>query len=307
MANEIFATETNLSSSEIAAQFALLLLADRAIIKNHPALIYGPAQAGSLVTRVPIVGLQGYDLATATAEAAEVVSTALTTSAAEVTLSRFSKAYNVSGLAGSIVNIGLNGLEILSPESFAADAVISHQMTLTSLVANLGDNFANTVGTTTVALSVASFLSAKMTLDVEKNEGAYMALLHTTAFAHLQSSVSTSTAGAIQWATDSQSLMQQKGMGPKGSFLGVDIYTTSQSPLMNSSADRGSCMFARGAVVWSDRAPIAQAGGTLLGNVLFEIERKARADQSHYVSHSYMGVAEAIDLAGVTIIAKATI
>jgi len=41
--------------------------------------------------------------------------------------------------------------------------------------------------------------------------------------------------------------------------------------------------------------------------VLFEVERKPRADQSHYVSHSYMGVAEAIDLAGVTIIAKATI
>jgi len=305
--NEVLSNETNISmASALAAQYELLLV-EAPVIQNHEALIYLQSASNTVTTEIPLIGMGGYDLPQVMGEVTEVQNTALTTATASVTLARYSKSYAVSGMAqaGSTTN-GPAG-QILREQMFAIDAIQSHALALTSLVANLGDTFSNTVGTTTVAFSVASFLAAKSQLDVAKNTGRYLALLHTTAFAHLQSNITTTSAGAIQWMPESQSLVSKINAGAIGTYLGVDIYTTSQSPLMNASADRGSCMLARRSIAWSDRAPMVPKDGFLLGNVLFEVNRVPRSDTSEYVSTSYMGVSEVIDASGVTIVAKATI
>jgi len=307
MADEIlYSGIADLRTAEALSAEILLLLADRNALPNHPALMYaGDAVGrGSAVLKIPAVGLQGYDLLSAPGDGSPIANTALSDTAFQVTVARYSKAYEASDLAR--LTDPANGK--IKVAEFASDAVVSSSNTLVSLVANVTDGFSASVGSSGVDLSVNNFLAAIQTLEVAKNVGPYMAILHPQQMGDLRAAIANVSGGAIQWLPASQEQIQILGNGYRGNWMGVDIFSSSFVPTANAGADRAGGMFARGAVLWADSSIPSEGDANqlvLAGKILFERERTAKSGLTAYVTHYYCGVSKGIDAAGVSIITDA--
>jgi hypothetical protein len=296
----------DLSTTEVLGGDYLLLLADRNALPNHPALMYvgDVAGRGSNVIKVPHIGLFGYDLAATGTEGVDVANTALTDSSSTVTVVQKSKVYQASDAARIIDAQGL-----IRMDTFAVDAVATSGATLLSMIANLVDNFATTVGTTTVDATFANFLECIATLEIAKVQGPYLGMFHPRQWADIRADVATASGGAIQFNAGSQALLDaMKGLGLQGSFCGVDVFTTTHVPTANGGADRAGGMFGRGAILWADgTVPVESDPNQMIlaDKVLFERIRSGRAGLTAYATHRYVGAAEGIDLAGVSLITDA--
>lgn len=307
MADEIlYSGIADLRTAEALSAEILLLLQDRNALPNHPALVFaGDAVGrGSAVLKIPAIGLQGYDLLSAPGDGSAVANTALSDTAFQVTVARYSKAYEASDLAR--LTDPANGK--IKVAEFASDAVVSSSNTLVSLVANVTDGFSSTVGSSGVDLSVNNFLAAIQTLEVAKNVGPYMAILHPQQMGDLRAAIANVSGGAIQWLPASQEQIQILGNGYRGNWMGVDIFSSSFVPTANAGADRAGGMFARGAVLWADSSIPSEGDANqlvLAGKILFERERTAKSGLTAYVTHYYCGVSKGIDAAGVSIITDA--
>lgn len=307
MADEIiYSGIADLRTAQALSAEILLLLADRNALPNHPALVYaGDAVGrGSAVLKVPSVGLGGYDLLSAPGDGNAVANTALTDAAYTVTVARYSKSYEASDLA-RLTDPSNGKIKI---GEFAMDAVQSANNTLVSLVANVTDDFTSTVGATGVDLSVANFLAAIQTLEVAKNVGPYMAILHPQQMGDLRTAIASVTGGAVQWLPASQEQIQILGNGYRGQWMGVDLFSSSFVPTANAGADRAGGMFARSAVLWADSSIPEEndANQLILANkIMFERERTAKSGLTAYVTHYYVGVSKGNDAAGVSIITDA--
>ena len=301
MANEIlYAGVADLRTAEILSGEYLRLLAARESLPQHPALLYAgdAAGTGSVVVKVPQIGLDGYDLPVSVADGAAVANTALTDGSTTITVARYSKAYEVSDLSR------LSDRGLLSPQAFAADSVASTNALLVSLVASLMQGFSSSVGSTGSDLTVANFFAAIGTLEVANVAGPYLAILHPQQVSDLRQAVGAASAGAVQWMPESQEQMRLLGNGFRGTFSGVQIFSTTFVPTVAGGADRGGGMFGRGAILWADASlPPSNSGEELIigGKVLFERERDAKSGLTQYVTHRYVGVAEGIDACGVQI------
>lgn len=305
MANEIlYAGVADLRTAEVLSGEFLQLLAARESLPAHPALVYGgDAQGrGSVVVKVPHLGLGGYDILSAVADGSAVSNTALSDGSTPITVARYSKAYEASDL------VRLSDSGLLSPTAFAQDAVQSVNHTLVSLVANITDGFSTVVGTSGSNLSVANFLAAIQSLEVANVQGPYLAILHPQQMGDLRADLAATSAGAIQWMPATQEQINVLGNGYRGRWASVDLFSSTFVPTANAGADRAGGMFGRGAVVWADSSIVTDNDSSQLvigGKVLFERDRTARSGLTAYITHAYLGVAEAIDAAGVSIITDA--
>jgi hypothetical protein len=305
VANEIlYAGVADLRTAEALSAEYLLLLAARESLPAHPALLYaGDAQGrGSVVMKVPHVGLAGYDILSAVADGSAVTNTALSDGSTAITIGRHSKSYEASDL------VRLSDQGLLSPQAFAADAVQATASTVVSLVANVTDGFSATVGTSGSDLSVANFLAAIQTLEVANVPGPYMAILHPQQMGDLRAALAAVTGGAVQWLPATAEQINLLGNGYRGRWASVDLFSTTFVPTANAGADRAGGMFGRGAVVWADSTIPGENDSSQLiigGKVLFERDRTAKSGLTAYVTHAYLGVSEGIDAAGVSIITDA--
>tara|TARA_R110000787_G_scaffold63839_3_gene144690 strand:+ start:305 stop:1219 length:915 start_codon:yes stop_codon:yes gene_type:complete len=304
MSNEIiYSGITDLRLAEAMSAEMMLLLADRAALPNHAALIYAgdAAGSGSKTIKIPHAGLMGYDLMTSPGDGTAVANSALVDGSTTVDVALYSKSYEASDLA---IVTGSGG--ILDPVSFAADAVVTAAATLTSLIADVTDGFTATVGTTTVNLTAAVFLEAIATLEVAKVPAPYMAILHPQQWADLRSDLATASGGAIQWNVTREEI-SVRSEAYKGNFLGVDVFVSSHVPTANAGDDRAGGMFGRGAIAFADSTMSADGADQMLvgSKVLFERSRTAKAGLTAYVSHSMIGVSMGIDACGVSIITDA--
>lgn len=308
MADEIvFSGIGDLTVVESLTNEYILLAADRNALPNHPALMYvGDIGAGarSNTLKVPHIGLMGYNLLASTGDGSAVANTALTDGSSTVAVGRYSKSYEASDLA----KITAGGF--LNASTFAMDAMASGALTLTSLIANLVDNFATVVGTTTVAATIANFLDAIAALEIAKAVGPYIAVLHPVQWGHIRKDITLNSGGAIVFNPASAELMITRGIGYQGNLAGVDIFTSTYVPTANAGADRAGGMFGKGAILWADGSMVNDdpSGQSVVvaGKVLFERDRTAKYGLTAWVSHRYLGVSEGIDGFGVSIITKAT-
>lgn len=306
MADEIVFTGIgDLTTAEALTNAYILLAAERNALQNHPALMYvGDIGVGarSNTLKVPHIGLMGYNLLSSTGDGAAVANTALTDGSSTVAVARYSKAYEASDLArmtaGGLVNIDM----------MAMDAVLSGALTLSSLVANLVDNFSTVVGTTTVDATAANFLDAITANEIAHTPGPLLAVLHPVQWGDIRKDLALSTGGAIQFMAATQELVAYRGTGFVGSLAGVDVITSTFVPTANAGADRAGGMFGRGALLWAD-GTIPTEGDpnqvVIAGKVLFERVRAGKSGLTAYVSHRYLGVVEGIDGFGVSIITDA--
>jgi hypothetical protein len=302
MASEIlYAGLADQRTAETLSGDFLYALAARDGLPQHPALMQAPDAMGrgSTVIKIPQLGLNGFDLAVATADGASVANTALTDASSTVTIARYSKAYEMSDLAR------LTDTGMLNAQAFANDAVVTYNQQIVNLLANLMGGFSQTAGSTGVNLSVANFLAASALLEVGNVAGPYLAILHPQQVADLKSELASTTAGALQWMPATAAQIETIGTGVRSAWAGVDIFTTSRVPSANAGADRAGGMFGRGAVAWGFSSIMTSGSADELvigGRILFERDRTARAGLTAYVSHYYLGASECIDAAGVAVI-----
>lgn len=299
MANEILpASIGDLVAGEVLAAEYLMLLADRdASILSHPALLHASAPSGqSSTVRVPHVGLGGYDALGARTPGSEVANTALSDASTDVTIAPYSKVYAMDDLAQWM----LEGR--ITPALFAQDAAISVAQKLISLIANVGDGFAASTGSGDLTWDVV--MGAITTLEVAKAGGPAIALLHPYQWGDLRKSAASagvSLAPALQG-----SMNAMMGSSYKGSYLGVDFYTSSAVPL--DTGNYKGCLFTRGAICWADTmypTVIAQ-NSVSMGNALFVMDYRPSFAETKMVTHTALGVALGIDAAGITLISAST-
>ena len=302
MADEILpAGVGDLIAGEVMAAEFLMLLADRdGSILTHPALLHATASSvSSTVVRVPHLGLGGYDLLAATTPGSEVANTALTDGSTDVTIAMRAKRYTLDDLARYITDGKLD------PVMLAQDSAISVAQTLISLLANVGDDFTSTVGSTGVNAVWTDIIDAKTTLGIAKAGGAMLAVLHPQQWGDLETDAFS--AGVLPAQTMGGVINTGLESSYKGRWMGIDFYTSSAVPTANAGADRSGFITTRGGLAWADAAMAPENDPNIvdMGRARFE-----RVRQGTYVATSYLtsyaaGVAKAIDGAGVSVVSDA--
>lgn len=307
MADEIlYAGIADLRTAEALSAEFLFQYAAREALPQHPALFYaGDCKgAGSIVKKIPVVGLLGYDLLAATGDGSSVGNTALTDTSVTVTVGRYSKSYERSDLARL-----QDALGILRAEMFAMDAIASQAATLVSLIANVADDFTQYVGTTTQNLTAAQFLSGIALLEIGNVAPPYLSILHPRQVGDLREDLAAATAGALQWMNATQRQIELLGNGYRGQFGGVDLFSSSHVPTANAGADRAGSIFGFGGIAWADGSVPDEGDPNQLligdGKVLIERARTAKAGLTAWVSHANMGASKGLDAGGISVITDA--
>ena len=304
MANEIlYSGLGDLRVAEVLDMQIQLILADRGSFFNHPAIINlgDKSGLGSTASKVPLVGLDGYDVMGAISEGSATSNTALTDASAVCTVARQALQYQMSDLARGTDSIG-----VTNHQRIAQSLVASGVMRLQDMLANLVDNFATTVGTTTLDLTLDDFVDATISLDLLSVPGPYLAMLHPRQYGDLRNAL-VGAGGAIQYMDATAAQLQLNGQGFKGSFLGVDICQSSKVPTANAGADRAGGMFGRGALAYATMTvpPDPFVPAIYSGPFMIEFERDAAYALTKVVGNLYAGVIEVEDLRGVSIITDA--
>jgi len=186
----------------------------------------------------------------------------------------------------------------------AADAYV---LRVTDMICGLLDNFSTTAGTTEVDLTTDDWFSAMFSLEQAIVPGPYAAVLFPTQYTDLQSSL-RSEGGAVQFLPATAEQLSLRGPGYKGSFLGVDIWTSDSVVTANGAEDSGGAMFGMGAWGYAEASARQQMPGSIAASapagspVYAEFARDANPGLTEVVAHAFVGVIEIEDARGVSII-----
>jgi len=259
MANEIYYSGLgDLTVAEVIRNELMLLLADRADLSAHPAIM-------QLVM-------------TSVNENASSSNVALTDASATVTIARYALQREISGLAQITSSVGLRNLL-----RFLSDMVGGYRMAKTAAIATAASGFTSVKGTTGTAMTVETFLSARYALQQSNVNGPLVSILYPKQVTELQDSIA-SLGGARQYKEPTQDMIDRFGQGYQGSFAGVDIFASSKVPSANAGADSKGAMMGYGAIAqaFASPPPVPGAEGSIVvadgGQVAVEFERSASAD-----------------------------
>lgn len=310
MANEVLVSGLgDLTVSEILAQEIGLLLADRASFRNGAYLVdVGDVRGtGSTVRKQGFAGLDGYDEMAAVAEGSSVSNTALTDGSQTVTVARQALQYSESDLADLILPDGSVNVERL-----AASMVASAEMRFTSMVANVIDDFTQSVGTTGTDMTFTKYQQAIFYIERAPAPSAdLVSIMAPIQITDLQGDL-FGVVGVAQYLPATAEMVQAKGQGLQGRLLGCDVFKSSK--VVTSGGDRKGGMWHRGAVLYAEGTPKAIKSPTFMiaagTKLLIEFERDASAGLTKIVGNFYTGVARNTvspnELLGVTILSSAT-
>ena len=311
MANIDFAALSgNARLSAVLHRMIELKLADRAELYKAPQFLnFGSLNGlGSSALQVPVVGLAGTDLMAAVGDGSSVSNTSITSSAATITIARQALRYDITDLA-SLTDPLASGAGV-GVEGLANSMAIAFGMRLTQMITALSSGLSQSVGSTTVALTVATFFDAIYKLQLQSNDGEFAAVLAPQQINHLINSLRAET-GPGQYVAATQDQIAARGQGFRGMLFGVGLYTSSTVPTANAGADRLGMMTATGAIGYATGTPmpIQGAGAIILpagSQVVVELERSAASGLTTVVGNAFAGVAEIQDLKAVGVLSKAT-
>lgn len=304
MANELlYSGLSDLQLAAILHQETLLLLADRAALEPHPAILDLGDISGrsSTALKVSLGGLDGYNEMGAVAEGSAASNSALTDGSVTITIARQAIQRTISDLAGIV-----NGPR-MDPARLVADCVGAGRMRLMSMIASLSSSFTNPVGSTGVAMSVDDFFDGDILLNMASVPAdGRLAVLHGRQVGDLRQSLRAES-GALQWDQPTLDMIKASGPGMIGRFLGYDIFQSSKCPAVNSGADRAGMMVGRGAIgkaMGTRRPMIGDAGQAVPAGtaVWIGFERDESYAFTKVVGNMYAGVAILQDSLGVSVV-----
>ena len=302
MANEITYTGQgdNLRAAELFNKIIWELVYDRTDLRQLCVKLGDLGGSGSAKLETPQVS---YNIAMDAANPNETTAagnTAITDSALSLTVAHQIVALEISDLmqvTGGPGNLGM--------EQLAAAVSNAYSLRFTDQVCTAMTSFTSSVGTTTVDLTVDDFYAAIYALEQGVVAGPYACVLFPTQFTDLQESL-RSEGGALSFAPATSEMLAIKGPGFKGSFLGVDIFTSDSVATANAGEDSEGAMFGLGGLVYAE----ASAAGAMPGAipapaqspVYAEFDRVADPGLSRVIGHAFNAVAIGEDARGVNII-----
>lgn len=286
-------------SLNMAAAYALLLADRNPMIMSEAVTYVGDVYGSkSKAIGVALIGIQGYDLLATGTEGDPIGDTALSDSRVTVTVVQKSKAYESSDILRFI-----DGYNLWNFRGLVSDAIISGEVILRDMIANVINGFGTTVGTSGAAFTFSDFIDSVTTLNIAKVQGPFCAMLAPRQYGNLTKDAAISSGGALQYANMSQEMMATLvGIGAKPAVMGVDIITTSS--VTTSGGNYQGAMWGKTGVFWADSSvtvenPIDQV--TVGPKMLFERSRVAKGGTTAYVMSRYIGVSKGNDSAGVLI------
>ena len=261
---------------------------------------WSPMGSGVLdVTQDAVPG--AYTAATSELDGSNIANSAYTTSEFSLTPALYARRYTLTDLipiAGGPIQI----------ERVARKLVEGIGLTMTDLLCTLFGSLSNSVGTSTVDLTVSDIFDAQFQLNTSNVGGRYACVLYPEQFNNLQSSL-RAEAGAVQFIAATPEMLAAKGPGFKGSWLNIDFYQSDSVGKVNTNADYAGAMFGAGCFGYTMADARLMAGhippGLLyLSNEAMVIEM-AR-DQTNFmtalVASIFPAVVEIEDARGVEII-----
>ena len=289
-----YGLQTDMRLAQMISQEVRLLLNDTMNLRNSPYIDYvGSINGmGSDTIRVRQAGY-GRNLFSEFADATEadaVTPAALADASVDVAVKRLALAFAVSDMASMT---GLAGANEVDPFRLAQAIATSYEASFASMTAATFSSFSNAIagGTT---LAVDDFMNAYQQLQVASTnrgvDGPFVSVLHPKQFNELQDSINSLTGGALVFQPAlGADIMGAKGKGYKGSFLGVDIYTSSY--ITDDGANFKAAMWGPGAIGYANGSPSIIGSETMsMGEVTVEMERDSLKALTNVVGHAYLGL-----------------
>jgi hypothetical protein len=313
MANEITNQSmlTDLRMNNMISQEIRLLLADSVSLRNTPYMSFvGSINGqGSDTIRVRKAGLDGYNADqwatfSGAQEADAATNTALTDANADVVVKRRSLAYGITDLAAMTELAGAGGLD---PFRIAESIARSYDGMVADLTSDAYAAFTDVEATCTNAvLTVSAFQKAFGLLQNKSGKsvpGPYVCVLDPKGFGELQDSIRTEQ-GAIKFNPATYDMISAKGTNYKGSFLGVEIYTSAY--VTDDGTDHLQGMWAPGAIGFATGAPQIVGGSLVMqmDQVAIEMNRQSANATTQVIGHAYFGVSIIDDDRGVLLKSK---
>lgn len=282
------------------------------------ALLHDPTDLRALMDFIPFVGMGSdtlhtpqYDPDQAMAAASSETSggasnTALTTSKFVLAPSRYylkNQRTDLFDLTGGNVN----------RELIVQVLIGALGQTMTDLLCAAFPNLSNSVGTTTVDLTLDDIFDAQFTLNLARVPGGSIAcVLHPQQYNDFQRDL-RGEAGALQFHEASAEQLMAKGPGFKGMWNGIQFYDSDSVNTANASADRAGAMFGMGCYAYT-LAPVQMLEGNIpngqaqfFGDGLLMVETGRDPDNGMTTEYvvCYPSVVEAEDARGVKIVTDA--
>jgi hypothetical protein len=295
---------TDVTTTDTVNNEFLLILADRVVLVDHPALFKIDDIDGrrTNVVKVPHIDLMGTALPSPAGDGASVANTPVNNSSSTVAVTRQTQAYGRTDLAGIVAGDTFNAT------AFAMNAVLNYQLVLVELVTDIIDDFAGVSGISGQDLDVATWLGAAGATRVGNVQGSLLGIIHGQQWSDLTIDIGAAVGGTTQ--NDPTAHAQATSAMPtgwQGRVLGVDTLTSNRVRTANAGADYAGGIFGRGGVLWGQGTPQVEipALQTLIGDrVLYELDRHGRSGETAYVSHAYLGASKGLE-AGTTLISDA--
>ena len=194
MANIDFAALSgNARDSVILHKMIEMKLADRFELYKNPVFTnFGSMNgSGSSALQVPVIGLAGTDVMAAVGDGSSVANTSLTAQSATITIARQALRYDITDLA-NVTNPLAGGMGV-GIEGLAESMALAFGLRLTSMIAALSSGLSQSAGSTGVALTVSAFFDAIYKLQLQSNDGTFVAVLHPQQVNHLINSLRSET------------------------------------------------------------------------------------------------------------------
>lgn len=287
----------DLRLAQMISQEIKLLLVDTTNLRNTPFLEFvGSINGmGSDTIRVRKAGLDGYDAFTAFTggtEANAVSDSALVDAHVDVVVKRQALAYSITDMA-SMTGMGSD----VNPFRIAESIARSYELLFADLTgATINGTFTTSKGTTGTVLTLDEWLEAIRALEQAASfkgaPGPYVAVLHPKQWGELQGDLRNESNNSFAYAPASFEALSAKGSNYKGSFMGVEIYTSSH--VETDGTDYQGAIFSPGAIGYATGMPSGLQGAAesmQMGEVLIEMDREADKALTRIVGHAYLGMA----------------
>jgi hypothetical protein len=284
----------DLRLQQMISQEIKLLITDARNLRNTPFLDFvGSINGmGSDTIRVRKAGLDGFDSFSSFTGATEgdaVSETSLTDGHADIVVKRQALMYKITDLA-NMTGMGAD----IDPFRIAESISKSYELLFAELTAATVAGFTASVSQA-AALTLEDFIEAFQTLELAASgkgaPGPYVALLHPEQWQDLQNDIRGEQNNALAFSPASYEAVSAKGPGYKGSYLGVDIYTSSH--VTDSGGQHVGALWAPGAIGFATGKPAALVGAAEsmdMGDVLIEMDRDATRALTSIVGHCYLGM-----------------
>ena len=158
------------------------------------------------------------------------------------------------------------------------------------------------VGAAGVDMSVDDFYDAVFALEIASANTPFVCLLSPDQLANFQESL-RAEAGAAQWMPATAAMLQAKGQGYMGAFLGVDVYK-SDKVVIDGGGDAHGGMWSLGCMGYKTGSAAAPMGGTVIspsGEITVEFDRVAAEATTQIIGTGYVGLSVLEDARGVQI------